>query len=87
MRLEIQKVKKPDVNQLLLSNKQNVLYHCVLLNNHAIVMLDQWIFDPALAKAVPKNEKHLRFCAQAEEFEDTSALIFYVYKYKWKNRK
>ena len=50
-------------------------------------MLDQWIFDPTLATAVPKNEKHLRFCAQAEEFEDNNALVFYAYKYIWKNRK
>ena len=87
MRFEIQKVKKPDINQLLSSNEQNILYHYVLLNNHAIVMLDQWIFDPTLATAVPKNEKHLRFYAQAEEFEDTNALVFYTYKYKWKKRK
>ena len=87
MRFEIKKVKSPDINQLLSLDEQNVLYHCVLLNNHAIVMLDQWIFDPTLTTAVPKNEKHLRFCAQAEEFEDTSSLIFYAYKYKWNNRR
>ena len=87
MRFEIQKVKKPDINQLLLSNEQNVLYHCKLLNNHSIVMLDQWIFDQTLAKTVPKNEKHLRFCAQAEDVKDTTALVFYAYKYIWKNRK
>ena len=81
MRFVIQKVIKPDVNQLILSNKQNVLYHCVLLNNHAVVILDQWIFDPALAKTVPKNKKHLRLCAQAEDAEDTNALVFYAYKY------
>ena len=77
--------EKPDVNQLLLSKEQNISYHCVLLHNHAIVMLDQWIFDPTLATAVSKNEKHLRLCAHAEEFEDTNALVFYAYKYKWEN--
>ena len=45
-------------------------------------MLDQWIINPTLATAVPKNEKHLSFCAQVEEFEDSNALVFYAYKYK-----
>ena len=32
-------------------------------------------FVPTLENAVPKDEKHLRFCAQAEDLEDTNALI------------
>ena len=84
MKFEIKKVKKPDVNQLLTDHDIKVLYHCVLFNNHAIVLSDEWIFDPTLKNAVPKDEKHLRFCAQCGEYEDTNALMFYAYKYAWK---
>ena len=84
MRFNVKKVKKLDVNQILLSNKENALYHCALLNNRALAMLDQWIFDPTLEKAVPKNEKHLRFCTQADNVEHTNALVIYAYKYSWK---
>ena len=63
MKFDIKKVKRPDVKEVLLSNKESVLYNYVLINNHSVVMLDKWIFDPTLKNAIPRNEKHLRFCA------------------------
>ena len=80
---EIEKGTNIDALELLNSNKTNVLYHCVLVNNHAIVVFDNWIFDPTLTKAVPCNEKHLRFSAQSDDLEDSKNLVLVLYKYSW----
>ena len=84
MKFNIQKVATYDAHKLLLSKEVNVLYHCVLTNNHSVVLLNGWIFDPTMERAVPRDEKHLRFCAQSDELEITKSIIFYAYKYSWK---
>ena len=84
MKFNIQKVKTQDAHKLLLSREVKVLYHCVLTNNHSVVLLNEWIFDPTMERAVPRDEKHLRFCAQSDELEITKSIIFYAYKYSWK---
>ena len=72
----------------ILNDKQtNILYHVVLSNHHAIVLCDDWIFDSTLERAIPRDELHLRYCAESYDTETTSSIIKRVYKYSWSPQK
>ena len=76
-----EKVKKPNTMEILLSCEANSIYHCVLINHHAVALVDKWIFDPLLHKAMPRDEKHLRFSSQRENYESSDEIITQCYKY------
>ena len=69
--------------ELLQDVEIDSLIHCVLCNHHTVVLYDKWIFDPTLPKALPRDEKHLRFSAQTEVLEDSNSLVLFGYKYNW----
>ena len=60
---------------------QNNIYHCVLSNFHCITMCNDYIFDPAMWFAMPRNKTVLRWCAEAADIEYSSKLMTNVYKY------
>jgi len=67
--------------EILLSCESNAIYHCVLINHHAVALVDKWIFDPLFHKAMPRDEKHLRFSSERERCEPTEEIIIRCYKY------
>ena len=84
MKCEITKVKKPDVLEILVDRTDKSLYHCILLNQHAVVLCDDWIFDSTLSNALPRDETHLRYSAESFSHEDIKRVILLCYKYTWK---
>ena len=55
----VNKVKQPDTIKILNDKTPNTMYHCILSNTHAIVLIDEWIFDSTQDRAIPRNELHL----------------------------
>ena len=82
-RCNIKKLRNLNVFELLQDVEIDSLIHCVLCNHHTVVLYDKWIFDPTLPKALPRDEKHLRFSAQTEVLEDSNSLVLFGYKYNW----
>lgn len=85
-RCHVQKIKKPIASQLLNDSNNDCFYHCVLMNNHAIVLIHKWIFDPTLQNALPRDKKHLTFSAQMDSWEEFDKIILYAYCYSWNAR-
>lgn len=83
----IQKLKNVNATQLLEDHSTESIFHCILANNHAVALYDVWIFDPTLQNALPRDEKHLRYSAQSDAFEDTDKIVIFCYKYSWSSRK
>ena len=84
LKCEITKVKKPDVLDILVDRTDKSLYHCILINQHAVVLCDDWIFDSTLSNALPRDETHLRYSAESFSHEDIKRVILLCYKYTWK---
>ena len=84
-RFDVKKITVTNTIELLKKSETNCFYHCVLMNNHAVVIIDKWIFDPTLQNALPRNEQHLRYSAQSEPLEDINNVIFLCYQYSWNN--
>ena len=82
-RFDVTKIKQPEVTFLLEQKLETSFFHCVLINNHVIVLNDKWIFDPSLPTAIPKDEQHLRYSAQIGIFEDATNMILCCYRYTW----
>ena len=83
----IQKITNTPVLSILNDKQTNILYHVVLNNHHAIVLCEDWIFDSTLERAIPRDELHLRYCAESYDTETTSSIIKRVYKYSWSPQK
>lgn len=79
----IKKIKKPNTMEILKCNRENTFYHCVLNNNHAVALFENWIFDPTLDNAIPRDEKHLRFSSERYDSESTENVIVLCYKYSF----
>ena len=79
----VDKIKKPNATHLLNDTNNNCFYHCVLMNNHAIVLIDKWIIDPTLQNALPRDKKHLTFSAQMDTWEEFDKIVFNAYRYFW----
>ena len=84
LKCEITKVKKPNASQILTDRTDKSLYHCVLINQHAVVCCDGWTFDSTISNALPHDEKHLRYSAESNYHEDIKRDILLCYKYTWK---
>lgn len=69
--------------EILKCNRENTFYHCVLNNNHAVALFENWIFDPTLDNAIPRDEKHLRFSSERYDSESTENVIVLCYKYSF----
>ena len=83
----VTKVKKPNTIEILNDKTPNTMYHCILTNTHAVAFVDEWIFDPTQAKALPRNEMHLRYSAESYIHELSEGIILLCYKYSWKPEK
>ena len=84
LKCEIKKIKQRNVLQILANRTDKSLYHCVLINQHSVVLCDEWIFDSTLSNAIPRDENHLRYSAETYSHEDTQHIIVSCYKYTWK---
>ena len=82
-RCQVKKLKEKNAMNLLQDVSRNSFYHCVLANYHAVVLYDKWIFDATLPKALPRDEKHLRYTAQSSALEDTKSIVLFGYQYTW----
>ena len=84
--MHLQKNTQTDnVMKILEEMNDNILFHCVLENQHAIAMTKNWIFDPIFTKAVEKTEKNFRLCAESLEHETTNSALRFVYLYDFTN--
>ena len=83
----VNKVKQPDTIEILNDKTPNTMYHCILSNTHAIVRIDEWIFDSTQDRAIPWNELHLRYSAELYIYEETQKIIMLCYKYTWEPEK
>ena len=63
----------------------NVLFHCVLENQHAIAVTKYWIFDLIFTKAIEKTEKKFRLCTESLEHETTNSALRFVNLYDFTN--
>ena len=86
-KVNVNKVKTPDSIEILNDRQPNTMYHCILSNTHAIVLVDEWIFDSTQAKALPRNELHLRYSAESYIHEHSKNIILVCYKYWWQPEK
>ena len=68
----IRRVKQPNASKILNESSPNVIFHCVLENQHSICLVGNWIFDPIFTNAIKKTEHNLRFCAEHSEHESTN---------------
>ena len=86
LKCEIKKIKDRNVLQILTDRTDKCLYHCVLANQHVIVLCDGWIFDSTLSNVLPRDEKYLRYSAESYSHEDTKHIIVSCYKYTWNTK-
>ena len=77
----IRRVKRPNAYKILNESNPNIVFHCVLENQHSICIIGNWIFDPIFTNAIKKTEDKLRFCAEHSEHESTNKAFRVVYTY------
>ena len=82
LKYEITALKSIDVTTLFQNVKDNIFYHCVLSNFHAIVVYQKWIFDPAFPNAILLSEQNLRVVAQLTDNETLVGVIRKCYQYE-----
>ena len=87
IKLVVTKIKKWNVMELVRNRDEDVIYHCILINQHAVTMCDKWIFDPEMPYALQREERSIRWSAESTENQLTSELIKGVYKYTSENKK
>lgn len=80
----VKNISTYDYHDIINDKSQNIIYHCVLNNFHCITMCNDYIFDPAMRFAMPRNENVLRWCAEAGDIEYSSSLMKKLYKYDTK---
>jgi len=66
---------------LINEREHYVLYHCVLINHHSVVLYQDWIFDPSVSNALPRDETHIRYSAESYSYEESQCIISLCYKY------
>ena len=81
IKLIVTRIKKWNVMELVRNRDVDVIYHCILINQHAVTMCDKWIFDPEMPYALQREEKSIRLSAESTENQPTSGLIKEVYMY------
>ena len=87
IKLVVTEIKKWNVMELVRNRDEDVIYHCILINQHAVTMCDKWIFDPEMPYALQREERSIRWSAESTENQLTSELIKGVYKYTSENKK
>ena len=80
-RFKVQKVCTSSYKMMLEIRNDNVIYHCILSNLHAVVFVNEWIIDPAVPLAMTKTIENLKLCAQLEESESLKESIISGYCY------
>lgn len=79
----IKKIKKIDAVEITQDPDKELIYHCIMRNNHAIAMYRSWIFDPIFPNAVRRNIYYLKFCAESTSYEDPREIFQKVYSYNF----
>ena len=80
-RFKVQKLRTCTYEMMLEKRNDNVMYHCILSNLHAVVFVNEWIIDPAVSLAMTKTIDNFKLCAQLEETESPKDSIILCYYY------
>ena len=78
LRVDVKKMKQINVMELLDKNDDEICW-CILKNNHAIAMVNDYIFDSGFEKTLPRNERGLRISSETEENEEIHSCIIKGY--------
>ena len=77
----IRKIKQINALEITEDSNKELLYHCVMKNNHAIAMYRSWIFDPIFPNAIKRNTQYLKFCAENTPYDNPTEIFQKVYSY------
>ena len=79
LKFNVKNVKDMDVDDIL-DDRKHFIYWCILRNNHAVAMVEKYIFDPEFNRTLPRNRTGIRISSETESHEPIEGCIDRCYQ-------
>ena len=79
LKYDVVTVTDMDIDDIL-DVRDCYIYWCILRNNHAVALVDDYIFDPEFSKTLPRNRTGMRISSEIEKHEPIHDCIYRCYR-------